>query len=68
MVDGGAPSEGGSAAGLDGLTGDVLALVRDQEGDELRDVFRLLNAAELDIALDADSLCLSDANALLQNW
>ena len=61
-------SERSATACFDRLASNVLALVRDQEGGELRDVFRLLNAAELDVALDADGLRLSDANTLLQSW
>ena len=65
MVDGGAPSEGGSAAGLDGLPGDVLALVRDEERNKLRDVLWLLDPAEFDVTLHTGLLRRADGDVFL---
>ena len=60
-------SERRAAARLDRLAGNVLALVRDEEGHELRDVLWLLDAPELDVLLDALRLRLADRDALLQH-
>lgn len=59
-------SEGSPTTALNGLAGDVLALVGDQESNKLCDILRLLNAAKFNIALDADLLRGADADALLQ--
>ena len=58
-------SERRATAGLDRLAGDVLALIGDEEGNELRNVFRLLDTTELDVTLDTQSLGLSDSDTLL---
>ncbi len=59
-------SERSATAGLDCLTSDVLAFVGDEERDQLRDVFRLLDATEFDVPLDSQGLGVSDRNALLR--
>ena len=58
-------SERRATASLDRLTGDVLALIGDEEGNELRNVFGLLDTTELDVTLDTQSLGLSDSDTLL---
>ena len=58
-------SERRATAGLDRLAGDVLALIGDEEGNELRNVFGLLDTTELDVTLDTQSLGLSDSDTLL---
>lgn len=57
--------QGRTTAALDCLASNVFALVRDKERDELRNIFWLLNTAELDVALHPDSLSLSNRDALL---
>ena len=58
-------SERRATASLDRLAGDVLALIGDEEGNELRNVFGLLDTTELDVTLDTQSLGLSDSDTLL---
>ena len=57
--------QGCTTAALDCLAGNVFALGRDKERDELRNIFWLLNTAELDVALHPDSLSFSNGDALL---
>ena len=56
-----------AAARLDRLAGDVLALVRDEERHELRDVLWLLDAPKFDVLFDALRLRLADRDAFLQH-
>ena len=58
-------SERRATAGLDRLAGDVLALIGDEEGNELRNVFGLLDTTELDVTLNTQSLGFSDSDTFL---